>query len=196
MTSRRSLLLGGALLAVSVPGIGLTQEVQVPAEVHAPAPPPADVQVPVPAPAEVPAKKPVLIVVQSSKAVTFDGSRLTLKGVSPTTIYFADRPERVTGHMTNRAFVAFWKDGRDTFLVDAPHATLSMLGQGIESDVVLELRDPVLKGDDLTYSATVLQGEASIRGGPASLFIDLANVPGAALASGMERRTWNRRGSY
>lgn len=198
MTARRGLLFGIALLALSGTGTGIAQEVQVAAEADAPAPPPADVQVPVPAPvrAEIAAKKPVFIFVQSAKAVAFDGGRLTLKGVGSTTIYFAERPERVTGHMTTRAFVPFWRDGKDTFVADAPHATLSLLGQGVESDVVLELRDPVLKGEDLTYSATVLQGDAPIRGGPASLFIDLVGVPGAVLASGLERRTWLRRGSY
>ncbi len=186
MTSRRSLLLGGVLLTLSVPGIGRTQEVQAPAEA----------QVPAAVPAERPAKKPVFIFVQSAKAVTFENGRLTLRGVSATTVFFADRPERVTGHMSTRAFVPFWQDGKDTFLADAPHATLSLLGQGAESDVVLELRDPVLKGEDLTYSATVLQGDLTTKAGTASLFIDLVGVPSAAVASGLERRTWLRRGAY
>lgn len=147
-------------------------------------------------PAEEPAKKPVFIFVQSAKSVTYDNGRLTLKGVGATTVFFADRPERVTGHMSTRAFVPFWHDGKSSFLMDPPHATLSFLGQGDAGDVVVELRDPVLKGDDLSYGATVLQGDMPARSGVASLFIDLVGVPATTLASGAERRTWRRRGYY
>jgi hypothetical protein len=211
MTSRRSFVLCALLLCPTIPGIGCAQDVRprTDAAAEAPAaapvePPVAPAEPPAAAPVEVPAttptetapRKPVFIFMQSAKAVTFESGRLTLKGVGATTMYFADRPQRVTGHMSMRTFVPFWKDGRDTFLADPPHATLSLLGQGDDTDVVVQLRDPVLKGDDLSYSATVLQGDAPIRGGPASLFIDLVGVPDAALASGTERRTWHRRGHY
>ena len=36
---------------------------------------------------------------------------LTLSGVSPATLYFSDRPERVVGHMTNEQFVEGWSLG-------------------------------------------------------------------------------------
>ena len=176
MIPRRSLLLGATLLALVGPGIGVAQEAQIPAE--------------------QPAKKPVYIFVQSAKSATYDNGRLTLKGVGATTVFFADRPERVTGHMSTRAFVPFWKEGKESFLADAPHATLSFLGQGDAADVVMELRDPVLKGDDLTYGATILQGDVPAKGGVVSLFIDLIGVPPQSLANGAERRTWRRRGYY
>lgn len=172
---RTFLLLAGGVVATAAPAIGYGQGTP---------------------PSEEPAKKPVFIFVQSAKSVMYDNGKLTLKGVGATTVFFADRPERVTGHMSTRAFVPFWKDGKDTFLMDPPHATLSFLGQGDAADVVVELRDPVLKGDDLSYGATVLQGEVPARGGVASLFIDLVGVPAVPLASGTERRTWRRRGYY
>jgi hypothetical protein len=175
--ARRHFLLGAALLAVAVPRIGLAQEGQ-PSQ-------------------EPPAKKPVFIFLQSAKSVTYDNGKLTLKGVSATTIYFADRPERVTGHMSTRAFIPFWKEGKETFLADPPHATLSVLGQGDGEDVVVELRDPVLKGDELSYGATVLQGEIPAKGGVASLFIDIIGMPAAAMPNaGAEQRMWRRRGYY
>ena len=176
MLTVRGLLLGAALVAITAPGIGLAQE---------------------PPPAEEPAKKPVFIFVQSAKSVTYDSGKLTLKGVSATTIFFADRPERVTGHMSTRAFVPFWKEGKETFLADPPHATLSLLGQGDAADVVVELRDPVLKGDELSYGASVLQGEMPAKGGVASLFIDVVGMPATAMTNaGVEKRTWRRRGYY
>ena len=178
LTARRLLLLflGAALLALVAPRFGLAQE--------APS-------------ADAPAKKPVFIFVQSAKSVTYDNGKLTLKGVSATTIFFADRPERVTGHMATRAFVPFWKEGKAAFLADPPHATLSLLGEGDAGDVVVELRDPVLKGDELSYGAAVLQGEIPAKGGVASLFIDIVGVPTMSLHdAGTERRMWRRRGSY
>ena len=112
MTLRPSLLVCALLLCPTVPGIGCAQEVRSPAEAAgeapavAPAAAPADV--PAAVPAETPPRKPVFIFVQSAKAVTFEGGRLTLKGVGATTMYFADRPQRVTGHMSTRTFVPFW----------------------------------------------------------------------------------------
>jgi len=38
--------------------------------------------------------------VQIARAVTTDDGTLTLRDVSPSTLYFSDRPERVVGHMT------------------------------------------------------------------------------------------------
>lgn len=39
--------------------------------------------------------------VQTAKSLTFDGSnnKLTLEGVSPITLFFSDRPERIAGNM-------------------------------------------------------------------------------------------------
>lgn len=172
----KRLLLGATLLALAAPRVALAQET--------------------PPPTQEPGKKPVFIFIQSAKGVAYDSGKLTLRGVSSTTLFFADRPERVTGHMSTRVFISFWKEGKDTFLSDAPHATLSILGQGETGDVVVELRDPVLKGDDLSYVATVLQGEMPPKGGMASLFIDIIGVPTTSMGSGAESRTWRRRGFY
>jgi hypothetical protein len=176
MATRRDFLAGAAVLASTAPGSLLAQATQA---------------------TEEPAKKPVFIFVQSAKSATYDNGKLTLKGVSATTIFFADRPERVTGHMSTRAFIPFWKEGKETFLADAPQATLSFLGQGDAADVVVELRDPVLKGDELGYSARILQGELPAKGGVVSLFIDIFAVPATLLPNaGAERRMWRRRGYY
>lgn len=64
--------------------------------------------------------------VQSAKGMTFDKStsKLTLVGVSPITVFFADRPERIAGNMKTTAFVPFWSTGKDSFLSDPPNADL------------------------------------------------------------------------
>jgi hypothetical protein len=176
IAKRRAVLVAAAALALSSPCAALSQEAPATNE---------------------PARKPVFLFVQSAKSVTYDNGRLTLKGVGATTAFFADRPERVTGHMSTRAFIPFWKEGKESFLADPPNATLSLIGQGEEGDVVIEVRDPVLKGDDLSYSVKVLQGELPAKAGVASLFIDIIGMPTTPMPNaGGERRIWRRRGYY
>ena len=43
--------------------------------------------------------------VQTAAAMTSDGASITLLGLSPSTLYFADRPQREVGHMASRRFV-------------------------------------------------------------------------------------------
>ena len=150
-----------------------------------------------PAVAVEPARKVVFLFIQNAKSVTYDSGKLTLKGVGATTAFFADRPERVTGHMSTRAFIPFWKHGQATFLKDPPQATLSFLGEGDAGDVVIDLRDPALKGDDLSYSINVLQGDLPAKGGVASLFIDIVGMPTTPMPdASSETRIWRRRGNY
>ena len=41
--------------------------------------------------------------VQTAASMTSDGATMTLQGLSPSTLYFADRPQREVGHMTSRS---------------------------------------------------------------------------------------------
>jgi hypothetical protein len=54
--------------------------------------------------------KPMLMFVQLAQGVKIDPSTQTLRliGVSPQTLYFADRPERIAGHIKMDAFMAEW----------------------------------------------------------------------------------------
>jgi hypothetical protein len=49
--------------------------------------------------------------VQTVASMTSDGETIGLRGLSPSTLYFADRPQRDVGHMSSRQFVANWGDG-------------------------------------------------------------------------------------
>jgi len=113
-----------------------------------------------------------LLFVQAARGVSFTGGQLTLRGVSPTTVFFSDRPKRIAGHVLTRRFLADWGKGVDSFAQDPPNATLSVLGSGSVTDSVLELSNPSLHGEDLVYDARLLSGVPPERGGPASLFID------------------------
>jgi hypothetical protein len=131
--------------------------------------------------------------VQNAKGIAYANGKLTLKGVSPATVMFSDRPERIAGHMATARFVPFWGEGKDSFLKDPPNATLSFLeGEGLE-DAVVELRDPVLAGDDLSYQVKVLEGKIPASAGMASLFIDIIGMPLTPLSyAGARRRMWRR----
>jgi len=49
--------------------------------------------------------------------MTFDKAtnKLTLTGVSPVTLFFTDRPERIAGNMKTASFISFWSKGKDNF---------------------------------------------------------------------------------
>jgi hypothetical protein len=144
------------------------------------------------------AKQGDFLFVQNSKAMAYDKGRLTLEGVSPVTIFFADRPERMAGNMRTSDFVPFWSEGKDSFAKDNPNANLSILTRDkYVADIVLTLANPVLKGEDLSYDVKVLEGTLPPSGGPASLFIDIIGMPLTPMSyAGVARRTAYRRAVY
>ena len=70
-------------------------------------------------------KKVQYLFVQSAHSVTFSGDTMTLHGVSPTTLFFSDRPERIAGHGSTEEYVKNWSKGDDSFAADPPNATYS-----------------------------------------------------------------------
>src|SRR3954454_6876838 len=112
--------------------------------------------------------------VQTSLAAEHVDGRIILRSVTPSTLYFSDRPGRVVGHIGTSQFVDIWGVGENNFAEDPPNAVLAFLPQGMETprDVVLEITDPVLTGADLSYSAKVLEGTMPARSVGCTLFID------------------------
>ncbi len=116
---------------------------------------------------------PELLFVQSAEGVVFEGKTLTLKGVSPAVLFFGARPKRVAGHVALPGFLDAWDEGKDSFAEDPPNAALSIVGDGIVTSVVVEIANPQLQGDELSYDIVqVLEGELPATGGTSSLFID------------------------
>jgi len=133
--------------------------------------------------------------VQTAKAMAFDTdqNRLTLNGVSPVTLFFSDRPERIAGNMETARFVPFWGEGADSFLSDPPNADLSILVDGKLAQTVVVLRDPVLEGEDLRYTVQILSGDMPVIGEHASLFIDVIGMPLTPVSvAGVDRRAFRR----
>jgi len=105
-----------------------------------------------------------MLFVQTAPSGTFevkDGRQiLTLSEISPYTIYFSDRPDRITGSMTTRNFFASWGGGNNSFDVDPPNAALEIFDNNENSNVfILELSSPVYSPTSgiLQYDVIILQ---------------------------------------
>jgi len=174
MASRRAVLAGGATFAAALAaGRGAAaQEAQAEAD---------------------------FLFVQTAQAMAFDAdqNRLTLRGVSPVTLFFSDRPERIAGNMKTEAFVPFWSQGTDSFLSDPPNADLSIIEGGKLRQTVVVLRDPVLEGHSLHYTVQIIEGDMPVLGEEVSLFIDVIGMPLTPLSyAGVARRTYRRAALY
>lgn len=172
MTTRRNFIATAAVAATSLAAFkpALAQTTQAPGE--------AD-----------------FLFVQSAKGLTFDRatSKLTLTGVSPVTVFFTDRPERVAGNMKTAAFIPFWSEGKDSFKSNPPNADISLLEGKALTQIVVVLQDPVLSGDDLAYTVKVLQGEMPAKAADVSVFIDIIGRPLTPMSfAGVARRGYRR----
>ena len=119
---------------------------------------------------------PSLIVLNSRGASLQDG-KLTLTGVAPNSIVFADRPVRAAGHTLTASLLEEWSptnESNESFAKDPPNATVSAFsrdGSAIR-DAVVVLKTAKLEGDRLVFDVSVLEGELTGADGPASIFID------------------------
>ena len=114
------------------------------------------------------------LAVLNAAGAKLEGGKLTLTGVAPNSIVFADRPVRAAGHVMTEQFIMQWDEGKDSFAKDPPNATVSVLGgDGSKvSDAVVTLKTPKLEGGNLTFDVVVLEGSLAGSSGPAALFID------------------------
>ena len=114
---------------------------------------------------------PALAVINAQGA-KLEGNQLTLTGVSPNSVVFADRPVRAAGHIPTADLMTEWA-GTGSFAQDPPNATVSVLGGASNvSDAVVTLKSAKLDGSNLVFDVTVLEGTLSGATGPAALFID------------------------
>ena len=131
---------------------------------------------------------------QSAAGMAYDNGRLTLNGIAPTTLYFSDRPDRITGHITTQEFFDSWDEGDDSFAGDPPNAVLSIFSEEEVNDIVVVLKDPALAGDSFSYQVEILDGELPAGGGASSLFIDMIGRPLTPVSVAGVRRRGRRRG--
>jgi hypothetical protein len=135
------------------------------------------------------------LIVLNSKGATLSGQTLTLTGVTPDSIVFADRPVRSAGHVRTAYVLEEWTDASGSFAKDPPNATVSALSKDGSAlrDAVVVLRSPRLEGDRLTFNVQVLEGDLTGADGPASIFIDIIGMPLTPMSyAGVARRTARR----
>jgi len=118
--------------------------------------------------------------------------KLTLTGVAPSSIVFADRPVRAAGHALTSHLLAEWATGSNSFAKNPPNATVSVFSEDGSTvrDAVVVLKTPKLEGERLTFDVQVLEGDLAGADGAASLFIDTANFEVSALQSMFPSTNW------
>jgi hypothetical protein len=136
--------------------------------------------------------------VLNSRGATLQGDTLTLTGVTPSAIIFADRPVRAAGHQPTADVIAEWGSGDDSFAKNPPNATVSVLGKdGSVKDAVVVLKNPKLEGDKLTFNVQILEGDLAGADGGAALFIDIIGRPFTPMSfAGVARRSAFRGAMY
>jgi hypothetical protein len=146
------------------------------------------------------------LIVLNSRGATLQGDVLTLTGVTPNSIVFADRPVRAAGHAMTADIIAEWETsapGAQTadnasFAKDPPNATVSVFSKdGSVKDAVVVLKSPKLDGEKLTFNVQVLEGDINGADGAASIFIDIIGRPFTPMSfAGVARRTAFRGAMY
>ena len=150
-----------------------------------------------PSTAAKPEMVPSLFVL-NSRGATLQGDTLTLTGVMPHSIIFADRPVRAAGHQLTADVIADWGTGDDSFIKNPPNATVSVFAKdGSVKDAVVVLKNPKLDGDKLTFNVQTLEGDINGGDGGAALFIDIIGRPFTPLSfAGVARRSAFRGAMY
>jgi len=126
-------------------------------------------------------QKVELLFVQNSTGMEYDKAKGTLrmKNIARSTLFFTDRPVRMAGHYhTAGEFMKFWTEGPDNFTKNPPNATLSIVEPNNADlvNVVVELRNPRMQGNDLLYDVKIIEGTMPAKADAAVLFIDILGV--------------------
>lgn len=126
---------------------------------------------------------PAFEYVQQAVSLESDGKTMTLKGV-PSTVFFSDRPYRLTGHMDNAAFAKLWQGPNGPFASIVPNAAVSVLGDTQNPPAIVELTSAEVTGDSLKYGIQVLSGKVPESAESVALFVDHASRVHSTAASG------------
>jgi hypothetical protein len=133
--------------------------------------------------------------VQTARGVRRSNGTMTLVGLSPQTVYFTDRPNRLVGHVTTDHFLQWWSEGDDSFAADPPNAVLAFgePGADVPEEALVVLRNPRVDGDELSYDIETLEGAVPDEAGPCVLFIDPLGRPLSPVSvAGVRRRDMRR----
>lgn len=116
------------------------------------------------------------LIVFNARGAMLQGQKLTLIGVAPNAIVFADRPVRAAGHDLTAHIIEDWNNGSDNFGKDPPNATVSVFAKDGVKDAVVVLKAPRVTDDQLVFDVDVLEGDLKGADGAASVFIDIIGM--------------------
>ena len=99
---------------------------------------------------------------------------MTLYDVPTQTMFFTDRPNRVVGNVPTSAFVTRWTTdkGPNGFATNPPNAAVTVFQSDGAKTAIVELSNPRLDGNKLSYDVKVLQGISSTQPAEGVVFID------------------------
>ncbi len=119
------------------------------------------------------ADAPKFLYTMSAKSGTYENGRLTLND-APLVVYFSDRPARISGQLSIQVFEQGWGQGPDSFKADPPNATLSILSEDGNKNIVVELSEPDVKVKEgkISFKVRVLDGDLPKTFEHSTLFID------------------------
>lgn len=126
-----------------------------------------------------------------AQAVSFDGTRMVLRGTDPNITYFCDRPVRTAGHLTIDAMREIMNEAENSFIENPPNAAISIFGEdGSVSDVIVTLKSaPKVYGETFDFEVTVIDGQLPAKGGSVAVFVDPVGVPMSPTSrAGVHRR--------
>jgi hypothetical protein len=120
------------------------------------------------------AAKPSFLFVQSAQKIDYKDGVMTLHDVPNQTIFFTDRPNRVVGNLPTDKFVARWTEDKSPggFAVNPPNAAVTLFQPDGAKTAIVELTNPRMDGNKLSYNVKVLQGIASAQPSQGVVFID------------------------
>lgn len=118
--------------------------------------------------------KPSFLFVQTAQKIDYKDGVMTLYDVPHQTMFFTDRPERVVGNVPTDKFVAKWTadKGPNGFATNPPNAAVTVFQSDGAKTAVVELTNPRLDGNKLSYNVKVLQGTSSTQPASGVVFID------------------------
>ena len=173
-------LVAASAMAASLLGLSVPAGAQTPAAPPVTAATPAAPQAPktIGSPQQ-PQIVPSMIVL-NARSARLEGQKLTLDGISPNAIVFADRPVRSAGHALTAHLLEEWSiNAADSFAKTPPNATVSVFNKAKAGvvDAVVVLKSPKLEGDRLTFDVDLLEGDLTGGDGAVSVFMDIINLP-------------------
>ena len=115
--------------------------------------------------------EPRYMLVLSAKSGSIEGDKLTLNGV-PNVLYFSERPERTTGHMSLNDFIGIWSIGEDNFNTDPPNAALSVFTKDGAKNMVIKLISSQKEDDSIIFRIEFLNGDFSGPFETATIYVD------------------------